>query len=269
MPRKTYLMENPEENLRLERKTKEGDVIAQAHWAGVESGMRVLDAGCGPGITSSILNKQVQPEGEIVGVDYSEQRINYAKHKYAKGKSLTFNLHDLRDAITDIKPFDLIWIRFVLEYNKNESTTIIKNMDSILKPGGWMCLIDLDYNCLTHYNIPHELQAGFLNMANLLERKYNFDPYMGRKLYSYLYDLGYENIQVDVRAHHLFYGVLDQRDVFNWQKKLDLAKAVGGRLFKGFPGGGEGFVESFMRFFLNPRRFTYTPLILCKGRKPA
>ena len=39
-------------------------------------------------------------------------------------------------------------------------------------------------------------------------------------------------------------------------------------LFDDYPGGSDGFIKDFNEFFHDPRRFTYTPLILCTGRKP-
>ncbi len=262
-------MENPEENLRLERKTREKSVVNQATWCGIKPGMRVLDAGCGPAKTTSILNGKIQPGGSIVGVDYSEKRIKYAKEKYGKVPTVEFCVHDLRYPLKNIGFFDLIWARFVLEYNKVESFEIVKNLTSNLKPGGCLCLIDLDYNCLSHYELPDKVAAKILKISEKLELEYNFDPYIGRKLFSYLYDLGYEKIEVDIRAHHLFYGRIGENDIFNWQKKMEMATTVGKGLFNDYPGGTNAFREDFGRFLIDPRRFTYTPLILCKGTKPA
>ena len=45
-------------------------------------------------------------------------------------------------------------------------------------------------------------------MLGSSKRDFNFDPYAGRKLYAYLFDLGYEAIVVSVGAHHVIYGEL-------------------------------------------------------------
>jgi hypothetical protein len=39
-------------------------------------------------------------------------------------------------------------------------------------------------------------------------------------------------------------------------------------LFDEYPGGTEAFIHDFNKFLIDPRRFTYTPLIMCKGKKP-
>ena len=101
-----------------------------------------------------------------------------------------------------------------------------------------------------------------------LDEAFNFDTFAGRKLYSYLYDLNYENIQLELMAHHLIYGKVRDADVFNWLKKIEIAAAKLEDLFAAYPGGHRAFLADFEKFFLDPRRFTYTPLILCKGMRP-
>jgi hypothetical protein len=103
---------------------------------------------------------------------------------------------------------------------------------------------------------------------SLLEEKYDFDPYAGRKLYSYLYDLGYEEIQLDLVPHHLIYGKVCDVDAYNWMKKLEVVSEKVREIFEYYPGGYTGFHSDFIHFFNDPRRFIYTPLILCKGMKP-
>jgi hypothetical protein len=101
-----------------------------------------------------------------------------------------------------------------------------------------------------------------------LETHHNFDPYAGRKLYSYLYDLQFEEIDMDLSAHHLIFGKLNKTDEFNWETKAKTAVKKSGYDFSHFPGGFDEFFDEFKAFFLNPRRFTYTPVISCRGRKP-
>ena len=265
---KLYLMENSEENLRLERKTQITPLKKQALWCGVKPGMRVLDAGCGPGKTTALLHKLLQPSGSILGVDYSESRIAYAKGHYGITSGIDFRLHDLRDPMKEVGLFDLIWVRFVLEYNREESFEIVKNLSKNLHPRGLMCLIDLDYNCLTHFGLSEEMDTMIARLTDALTRKHNFDPYVGRKLYSYLYDLRYEKVDVDVRAHHLFYGKIGENDLFNWIKKAEMATQIEKKIFGDYPGGDKQFLIDFEHFFTNPKRFTYTPVIICKGLKP-
>jgi len=261
-------MENLEEAVRLEIKTDPEAVRKQALWCGLRPGLRVLDAGCGPGKITTILHEMIQPGGEVLGVDYSQERIDHAQHHYGKESGIDFQVHDLRDPLDGAGLFHLIWVRFVLEYNRAESHDIVRNLTACLKPGGHLCLLDLDHNCLNHYELPVKMEPILSEIMASLEEKYNFDPYAGRKLYAYLYDLGYEDIQVDLVAHHLIYGKAKKADAYNWIKKVEMASIKALKILEEYPGGHEAFVSDFVRFFNDSRRFTYTPLILCKGRKP-
>ena len=264
----SYLMEDPEEALRLDVKTVPAMVIKQAKQCGIGSGARVLDGGCGSGKTTSILHELVQPGGEVVGVDFAADRIDFAKKHYEGPDGIAFHEMDLRNPLDSLGQFDFIWIRFVLEYYLIGATDIIKNVSTILKPDGSLCLLDLDYNCLSHYPLPREMEEILHKLVNRMVDRYNFDPYIGRKLYSYQYDLGFRDIQLHLMAQHLIYGEIKPGDDFNWIKKVQMASVKAPDLFEGYPGGYDGFFHDFKEFFRDPRRFTYTPLIACIGKRP-
>ena len=145
MTKTNYLMESDEESLRLELKTDDKIVAKQAKWAGIKAGMRVADLGCGPGKTTSALHKLVQPGGETVGIDFSENRVNYAEEHYQEA-GIEFIRRDISSPLEDLGEFDFIWVRFVLEYYLDDAADIVANILRILKPGGIVCLIDLDNN---------------------------------------------------------------------------------------------------------------------------
>lgn len=262
-----YLMESEDEVIRLDLKTDNKVIENQALWAGIRPGMRVADICCGSGKTTFILHQLAQPGGITVGIDGSEDRINYAKQKYG-GDGIEFRRKNILEPLGELGMFDLVWVRFALEYYLSNSFDIVRNISGIVKPGGILCLIDLDNNCLSHYGLSEKLEKTILGFMKDLQEKANFDPYAGRKLYSYLYDLGYQDIDVDVGAHHLIYGELKNIDAFNWLKKIEITSRKINYQFDGYEGGYEEFLGEFKRFFLDPGRFTYTPIILCRGHKP-
>lgn len=262
-----YLMENEEEARRLTVKTDKGALVRQAAWAGIRPGMRVADIGCGSGVTSSFLYDLVRPGGKVTGVDASPERIAHARKQYGQ-EDITFVCHDFYEEFEGLGPFDFIWVRFVLEYHRAKSFDIVERLSRLLKPGGILCLIDLDYNCLSHYGLSERLEAGIHDVMKTLEERFDFDPYMGRKLYSFLYDLGFEEIDVKMQPHHLFFGDMAEADRFNWLKKLEVAVHKSGFAFESYENGVDGFAEEFESFFADPRRFTYTPMISCRGRRP-
>ena len=262
----SYLMESDEELFRLELKTDEEPVNKQALWAGIKPGMRVADIGCGPGKTTFFLNRLIQPGGSIVGIDSSQERIIHARETYA-GDSIEFLCKDFTEPFENIGSFDFIWVRFVLEYFYHEQFDIVKNCKQILKPGGILCLIDLDSNCLRISPLSERMEKSMAGMIDLLQQKLNFDPYVGINLYSFLYDLGFKDISVKVDVHNLIYGDIEKKVMFNWMKKVEIASEKSGYHFDEYPDGKEGFIKEFKSFFCDQRRFSYTPLIMCKGSK--
>jgi SAM-dependent methyltransferase len=260
-------MESDDEALRLDLKTDKDEVETQARWAGLKPGMRVADLGCGPGKTSYLLNQLNKPGGQTIGIDFAEQRVQYAKEHYVD-PGLEFLLKDIRQPIDNIGMFDFIWIRFVLEYYRTKSFDILKHIMTVLKPGGIICLIDLDHNCLNHFGMSPRLEKATYGIMQALEMNADFDPYIGRKLYAYLYDLGCQGINVRLDPYHLIFGELKEVEAFNWIKKVEIAGKKAGYHFDDYENGYEEFFEEFKRFFSNPRRFTYTPVICCKGIKP-
>ncbi len=267
MTQNQYIMESDEETLRLEMKTDIKVVESQALWAGLKPGMKAADIGCGTGKTTSVLHEIVSPDGKAVGIDGSQARLDYAKANYEK-EGVQFVYSDILTLDEPLGKFDFIWVRFVLEYFLNESFNIVKNLTRILNPGGILCLIDLDHNGLNHFGIPPRLEKTINSVMHILQKEENFDPYMGRKLYSYMYDLGLQNIKVNVSAHHLIYGDLKDTDSYNWLKKIEVVSNRINYRFDEYEGGYEEFLAEFKKFFAHPRRFTYTPVITCRGVKP-
>jgi ubiquinone/menaquinone biosynthesis C-methylase UbiE len=260
-----YIMESDDENQRLEIKTITSVVESFARRAGLGPGMRVVDAGCGPGVTTSVLSGIVGESGAALGFDISEKRIERAKEHYEDIRT-SFVVRDFLEPVEGIGSFDFAWVRFALEYYKAECCDIARNVSSLLKEGGILCLIDLDYNCLSHYEMPARLETALAGAVRQLEAKADFDPYAGRKLYSHLYRMGYQDIKVEVGAHHVIYGELRNADEYNWGKKIEV---LAQKLKIELPGytDPQEFYEDFMTFFRDPGRFTYTPVIAAWGRK--
>ena len=263
-----YLMESEDEAVRLDVKTDPAALRRQALWCGVKPGMHILDVCCGPGKTTALLHEMIQPGGNIVGFDFSEARITYAKEHYGNKKGIEFQLQDLHQSMEWLGEFDLIWVRFVLEYFRKEALDLVKKLKNCLNPGGYLCLIDLDYNCLNHYGLPEPMAAILPRIMNLIDEQYNFDTFVGRKLYSFLYDSRFENIEVELMAHNLIYGEIKDKDKFNLIKKIEISEKKAEGLIKSYPGGYKQLKADFVKYLADPRRFSYTPLLLCKGKNP-
>jgi len=147
----------------------------------------------------------------------------------------------------DLGQFDFVWLRFVLEYFRSKSQDIVQNAATILKPGGILCLIDLDCNCLRFFGLGERLERAVYGIMAALEKNTDFDPYVGVKLYSHLYDIGFQDIDVHIASHNLTFGELGDITKFNYTRKVEVAARNSGYNFEEFPGGFDEFFEDFKR----------------------
>lgn len=266
-PGRTYLMENPNEGKRLELKTDKDAVKRQATWAGIGPGMRVLDVGCGTGITTKALAELVGQSGHVTGLDFSAERLATAREQYG-ADNIDFIRHDIHQPYHSAQPYDAMWTRFFLEYFKAGQQQIVVHSVASLKPGGIACLADLDNNSLGHSGMSERLQQTLLDVISRLEKDFDFDPYAGRRLYGHLCKLGFQDIACTVEMHHLIYGKIEEKDSYNWLRKVEVAAQKSGCPFTAYGGSFDAFHREAQAFMSDPLRFTYTPLIIARGLKP-
>ena len=117
MIRQRYFMESEEESIRLDIKTDPRTVQRYARWAGIQTGMKVGDFGCGPGKTSYYLNRMVQPGGSTLGIDISAQRIDYARIHFPS-PGLDFVTGDIRNC-SKRTVLSTSLVRFCSEYYRS------------------------------------------------------------------------------------------------------------------------------------------------------
>jgi SAM-dependent methyltransferase len=98
--------------------------------------MRVLDVGCGNGDLSRFIAGLVGPEGEVVGIDRSEQALTMARGQAVDPSSAPIHYRpvDLAAALPDLGHFDAIVGRRVLMYLPDPATTLA-HLIMAAKPG--------------------------------------------------------------------------------------------------------------------------------------
>jgi ubiquinone/menaquinone biosynthesis C-methylase UbiE len=106
--------------------------------AGIVSGMRVLDIGCGMGDVAMLVAHLVGPQGSVISIDLDHGSIATArKRATAVGLDNTkFQTADI-STFSDVEPFDAIVGRLVLEFLPDPTATIGR-LCGLLRPGGIM-----------------------------------------------------------------------------------------------------------------------------------
>lgn len=122
-----------------------GDLTEQVFQrAGLGAGMRLLDAGCGPGDVAFLAAKFVGPTGAITGVDRSADSIAMARARAAAAKleNVTFIECDLAE-LTLQRPVDAVVGRLVLMYSA-DPVTILRRIAGQVRAGGLIAFHEMD-----------------------------------------------------------------------------------------------------------------------------
>jgi SAM-dependent methyltransferase len=112
--------------------------------AGVASGHRCLDAGCGGGHVSRQLSELVGADGCVVGVDIDHEIIGLARADAgaAPRDNLEFRVGDA--AAVDDGPYDVAYARFLLSH-LDDPASLISGLVDALAPGGVLIVEDVDF----------------------------------------------------------------------------------------------------------------------------
>ena len=133
----------------LARLERQGRALAPAtrmifDAAGIRSGMRVLDLGCGPGDVAFVAADLVGPDGQVVGVDRSPEALAQARHR-AEQRGLAgvrFVEGDIHDPAPG-GPFDAIVGRLVLMYVPDPAA-VLRAQATVLRAGGLVVPVEVD-----------------------------------------------------------------------------------------------------------------------------
>jgi len=100
---------------------------------------RVLDIGCGDGKVTAAITRQL-PEGYVVGIDYSNEMIGFARKNYPTKRypNLTFKLKDASNLDFN-NEFDVVFSNAVLHW-VIDHLPILKGIQMSLKPSGKVLL---------------------------------------------------------------------------------------------------------------------------------
>ena len=105
---------------------------------------RVLDIGCGGGITSFEASKLVGENGYVIGADISEILLDLAKRKYSNIKNLEFKYCDVQNYEFEKKSFSKVISRFGIMFFENPIKAF-KNINDSIQNGG-----SLNFVCWTN-----------------------------------------------------------------------------------------------------------------------
>lgn len=165
------------------------------------SGSKVLDLGCGPGVITHALAEQVYP-GEVVGIDTSEKLIQSLQQlRCSVGNdrqlNITFHSGNVYDLDLPDENFDIVYARLLFQH-LTEPMKALASILRVLRRGGKLCIVDVDDDWASLYPEPDSF-SRLRQAITRLQQARGGDPWVGRKLASYLSEAGFIQVQATMR----------------------------------------------------------------------
>ena len=262
---RTYVIHSDDECERLETQARLGEIVQHLKYVPPLEGKRVLDAGCGPGSMARLMATH-HPHSHVTGVDVRHSYLDFAKRRAdVEGlRNVDFVPADLMKLPFPDGAFDVAWTKYVLQWLR-EPKLALGELRRVLRPGGMIVSCDFAGFATEHFPIrpefDRELHAIFGELV---------DPDVGRKVASYLIELGFENITVDMETDKVFttVGRIDPERRRNWEVQLQAARPALIKLL-GSEARADDFLARFFAHYDDPLICSFTTLFLTRATKPA
>ncbi|MDX6577151.1 MAG: hypothetical protein QOE96_3104 [Blastocatellia bacterium] len=167
----------------------------------VTEGDAVLDLGCGPGTSATLVGRLVGPEGRLVAVDKDSAVLAVARQR-AEEAALT---ERLACVVSDGTALPFVGDSFDVCYSENvfmhleDPERVLAELLRVTRPGGRILIRDIDHATLSIGLPEAELER---KVAACWAAKHA-NPYAGRKLLGSLTRLGMSNLSVHLKAFRL------------------------------------------------------------------
>lgn len=109
----------------------------------LKKGEKVLDLGCGSGKNDILILKKMEFEGEVVGVDISEEMLKNAKRREMENSNYKVIKRRIEEELPFDNEFDHVFLSFVIHgFEDWDKEKILKNAYKSLKNGGYLNILD-------------------------------------------------------------------------------------------------------------------------------
>jgi SAM-dependent methyltransferase len=226
----------PDVSAELERLRVQAEVLWPEEAAaferhGLRDGMRVLEAGCGPGFVTRLLLEHL-PTATVTGLDLDPAMLEVARKQLGGCERARFVESSAAATGLPGASFDAVLARFLLQHVPNVPE-VLAELRRVLRPGGRLVVVDSDFTFSNLFDPEPEFARDLLDAVAENHRRHGGDGHVGRKLPRLLRDGGFESIVVSaVVAHSVVVGRGPIRGVIPGQAldHLESAGLISGEL---------------------------------------
>jgi ubiquinone/menaquinone biosynthesis C-methylase UbiE len=253
-------MESTYEAERIHKKTDYDLIFRNIDRFKIPQNSSILDVGCASG---DVLKAHFEKGYcDCSGLDFSFERLRFAKN-LLKDHCPKLYSADAYHLPFKNETFDMVHSRFLFEYLKEPLKCLIE-MKRVTKIGGKVIVGDLDGNCVFNAIMDKQLEAAFQSVMEKLSIT-GFDPYIGRKLFTYFHEAGFEDVKVFAEIYHKIFGKINQKDKENWNAKIqNISRLIGSPENQKIL---SDIIKSFNAFLESERTLTYSVLFYVVGNK--
>lgn len=160
----------------------------------LNSGMCLLDCGCGPGSITLGLAAQVAP-GEVVGIDAGESQIELARRSAAQQgiANVRFETASVYRLPFPDEVFDFVFSHALFEH-LSDPLGALAELQRVLHPGGKIALRSPDWGGFLIAPYTADIEDA-ITYYKMLQTRNGGDVSIGRKLKSLLRQAGYREVQ--------------------------------------------------------------------------
>jgi trans-aconitate 2-methyltransferase len=143
-------------------------------------GLRVVDLGCGPGLTTALLADQLEP-AQLYGLDQSELLITRARRDQLH-TGARFMTHDVTRDPFPVPPVDLSYARFLLTHLR-DPRAVLARWARATAPAGRLLLEEV-----AGLRCDHRAFIRYYELVEQLQAHYGQTTYIGRQLHALVRD---------------------------------------------------------------------------------
>lgn len=175
----------------------------------LRAGMRLLDAGCGPGSITAGLARRVAP-GEVVGVDAEPSVLALARERGAGLPNLRFEEASVYGLPFGDDSFDAAYAHQLLQH-LTDPPAALRELARVVRPGGFVAVRDSDYQTMISWPRSEAIEE-WRGLYTALARGNGADANAGRRIPSWLARAGLTEVEVSATT-----ALMRGRDaVLNW-----------------------------------------------------